>query len=44
MQSRVDRIIESPQLARMQELEQKARTQSGGDAGYLNEQCAVLQE
>jgi hypothetical protein len=44
MQTRVDRINKAPQHSRIWELEQTMRARSGGDAGYLNEQCAALQE
>ncbi len=44
MQARVDRINQSEQIVRLRELEQAVRAQSGGGAGYLNEQCAALRE
>lgn len=44
IQKRVNEIGRSGQLARLQQLEQMVRVQSGGELAYLNEQCAALKE
>jgi hypothetical protein len=44
MQRRVDQISGSGRFLRIQGIERMVRQQSGGDLGYLKEQCAVVQE
>ena len=44
VQRRVEAIRTSPQFAHLEEVEKTVRAQTPDDVGYLNEQCAAVQE